>query len=268
MRFAQSAPILLRLCRLRRHARSRSHVRFRGIALGSPPAPRSLSLACSASAAPPAASTGRALGFRWLASGRVPDAEVSALRGRVLQAESAPYASPRVSRFVLAHKPRHSRCSLLRLCRLRRHARSRSHVRFRPRLRLLQPGGRSGFVGSHRGASPTLKRARREGGFCRRNPLPTPHRECHGLCWRTNPATRSRFQRGRGGWPCDPLPVPLRSSALRVPDHSSGSAARHLDLSMSRDPSIPIPLRPGRPWGLIASTPWFRTDRPSGPSRL
>ena len=76
--------------------------------LGSPPAPRSLLLACSASGGAPRASPGPALGGRCAALGRIPDDGVDPTRGRVSQAESPPCASPRVSRRVLAHTTRHT----------------------------------------------------------------------------------------------------------------------------------------------------------------
>ena len=52
----------------------------------------------------------------------------------------------------------------------------RSGVRFPSRLRLLQPGTRSGVVAPHRRGPATWKCARLKGGFRRRNPLPAPCR--------------------------------------------------------------------------------------------
>ncbi len=73
-----------------------------GVASGSP---RSLALACSAAVAAPAASTGSALGGRGRALGRILDVAVRPSRGLVSQAESAPCASPRVSRRERSSRP-------------------------------------------------------------------------------------------------------------------------------------------------------------------
>ncbi len=250
MCFAHGGPSCVALCRLRRHAalclgrlrrpaRSRSHVRLRSRL-------RLLQLGLRLEFGSP---------HRSVASTREGARRAGWFRRR--NPLPAPHAASVMPRAELT--ARHSRCSFLRLWRLRRHARFARMFGF-GRGSDCSTGVALHVVAARRVAPAMHLCARREGAFRRRSPLPAPHGSCHAdLVLRWGRSDRRRGVRSvqctwRAQLGCDrllslDLAVGCAASECRVwgdfsvrrglaPLCSWGAAPRKLSLARGFDASV------------------------------